>query len=107
MAITMTESAADRVRRFLDKRGRGIGVRLGVRKTGCSGLAYVVDFADEIGESDTVFEAGELKIVVARDHLGYLDGTELDFTKQGLNETFVFHNPNVRDECGCGESFNV
>lgn len=107
MAITMTESAADRVRRFLDKRGRGIGVRLGVRKTGCSGLAYVVDFADDIGESDTVFDAGELKIVVSEDHLRYLDGTELDFAKQGLNETFVFHNPNVRDECGCGESFNV
>ncbi len=107
MSITMTESAADRVRRFLDKRGRGIGVRLGVRKTGCSGLAYVVDFADEIGDSDTVFDADGLKIVVSADHLRYLDGTELDFARQGLNETFVFHNPNVRDECGCGESFNV
>jgi len=107
MAVTMTESAADRVRRFIDKRGRGIGVRLGVRKTGCSGLAYVVDFADEVGEGDTVFEVDDLKIVIAEDHLRYLDGTELDFARQGVNETFVFNNPNVRDECGCGESFTV
>lgn len=107
MAITLTESAADRVQRFIEKRGRGVGVRLGVRKTGCSGLAYVVDFADDIDAGDTVFEHGSVKIVVARDHLPYLDGTELDFARQGVNETFVFNNPNVRDECGCGESFTV
>jgi len=107
MSITVTEAAADRVQRFLEKRGRGIGVRLGIRKTGCSGYAYVVDFADDVGDSDAVFEHGDIKVVVARDHLPYLDGTELDFAREGLNETFVFHNPNVKDECGCGESFSV
>lgn len=107
MAITLTDSAAERVRRFIDKRGRGIGVRLGVRRTGCSGYAYVVDFADEISDDDTVFEDGDIKVVVAQKHLPLLDGTELDFTRSGLNETFVFHNPNVKGECGCGESFTV
>ena len=107
MSITLTEAAADRIERFIEKRGRGVGMRLGVRKTGCSGLAYVVDFADDVGADDTVFEHGRIKVVVARDHLPYLDGTELDFARQGLNETFVFNNPNVRDECGCGESFAV
>ena len=107
MAITVTEAAADRVQRFIEKRGRGIGVRLGVRKTGCSGYAYVVDFADEIGDGDAVFEDRDIKVVVSRDHLPYLDGTQLDFAREGLNETFVFHNPNVKDECGCGESFSV
>ncbi len=107
MAITLTEAAVDRVERFIAKRGRGVGVRLGVRKTGCSGFAYVVDFADDVEEDDHVFEHGTVKIVVAQDHLPYLDGTELDFARQGLNETFVFNNPNVRDECGCGESFTV
>ncbi len=107
MAITLTENAATRVQRFLDKRGRGVGVRLGVRKTGCSGYAYVVDFADEIGADDTVFEDRDVTVVVARDHLPYLDGTELDFARDGLNETFQFNNPNVKDQCGCGESFTV
>lgn len=107
MSITLTEAAADRVQRFIAKRGRGIGVRLGVRKTGCSGYAYVVDFADEVGESDEVFEDRDLKVVVARQHLPYLDGTELDFAREGVNETFVFRNPNVKEECGCGESFTV
>lgn len=107
MAITLTENAATRVQRFLDKRGRGVGVRLGVRKTGCSGYAYVVDFADEIGDSDTVFEDRDVKVVVSRDHLPLLDGTELDFARDGLNETFMFNNPNVKDQCGCGESFTV
>ena len=107
MSITLTEAAADRVQRFIEKRGRGIGVRLGVRKTGCSGYAYVVDFADEVGDTDAVFEDHEVKVVVAQEHLPYLDGTELDFAREGVNETFVFHNPNVRDECGCGESFTV
>lgn len=106
MSITLTEAAADRVQRFIEKRGRGIGVRLGVRKTGCSGYAYVVDFADSVGEDDTVFEDREVKVVVAHDHLPYLDGTELDFTREGLNETFVFRNPNVKEECGCGESIS-
>lgn len=107
MAITLTENAATRVQNFLAKRGRGIGVRLGVRKTGCSGFAYVVDFADAIDDTDAVFEDRDIKVVVSRDHLPYLDGTELDFARNGLNETFVFHNPNVKEECGCGESFTV
>ena len=107
MAITVTEAAADRVQRFLAKRGRGVGVRLGIRKTGCSGYAYVVDFADDVGDRDAVFEDRDIKVVVNRDHLPYLDGTELDFAREGLNETFVFHNPNVKEECGCGESFTV
>lgn len=107
MAITLTENAAARVQRFLDKRGRGIGVRLGVRKTGCSGYAYVVDFADAVGDADTVFEDRDVTVVVARDHLPLLDGTELDFARDGVNETFVFRNPNVKEECGCGESFTV
>lgn len=107
MAITLTESAAERVQRFISKRGRGVGVRLGIRRTGCSGYAYVVDFADEIEEGDAVFEDRDVKVVVAQDHLPYLDGTELDFARSGVNENFVFHNPNVKDECGCGESFTV
>lgn len=108
MSITLTDAAAERVQRFIAKRGHGIGVRLGVRKTGCSGYAYVVDFADEVGEADEVFEPrDQVKVVVARTHLPYLDGTELDFAREGVNETFVFHNPNVKDECGCGESFTV
>lgn len=106
MSITLTEAAADRVQRFIEKRGRGIGVRLGVRKTGCSGYAYVIDFADSVDEGDAVFEDQEVKVVVARDHLPFLDGTELDFTREGLNETFVFRNPNVKEECGCGESIS-
>jgi iron-sulfur cluster assembly protein len=107
MSITLTEAAANRVQNFIAKRGRGLGVRLGVRKTGCSGYAYVVDFADEIGDGDTVFEANDVKVVVANEHLPFLDGTELDFAREGVNETFVFHNPNVKDACGCGESFTV
>lgn len=106
MSITLTEAAADRVQRFIEKRGRGIGVRLGVRKTGCSGYAYVVDFADTVDEDDAVFEDHRIKVIVARDHLPYLDGTELDFTRDGLNETFVFRNPNVKEACGCGESIS-
>lgn len=107
MAITLTENAAERVNRFLEKRGRGIGVRLGVRKTGCSGYAYVVDFADDVAETDQVFKDHDVTVVVDQKHLPYLDGTELDFARSGLNETFVFNNPNVKEECGCGESFTV
>ncbi|MEJ2515700.1 MAG: iron-sulfur cluster assembly protein IscA [Gammaproteobacteria bacterium] len=107
MAITLTQSAADRVRNHLDRRGRGVGIRLGVKRTGCSGWAYVVDFADEIGGSDVVFEDREVRIVVDPDSLELIDGTEVDFVKQGLNEAFKFRNPNVKGECGCGESFNV
>jgi len=107
MGITLTPSAANHVKRYLDKRGKGIGLRLGVRTTGCSGLAYVLEFVDEVAANDEVFETDELKVVVDRKSLVYLDGTELDFGKEGLNEGFLFKNPNIKDECGCGESFNV
>jgi iron-sulfur cluster assembly protein len=107
MAITMTERAAEHVRSYIEKRGKGIGLRLGVRTTGCSGMAYVIEFADEIAANDEVFEQHDLKVVVDPKSLVYLDGTELDFAKEGLNEGFQFKNPNVKDECGCGESFNI
>lgn len=107
MAITMTDRAAKRVRNFLEQRGGGVGLRLGVKTTGCSGLAYVLEFADDIDQTDTVFESHGLKILIDPKSLVYLDGTELDYTKEGLNEGFKFDNPNVKDECGCGESFTV
>lgn len=107
MAITLTDAAADRVKTFLDNRGKGIGLRLAVRTTGCSGMAYVIEFADELAENDQVFEDNEVTVVIDPKSLVYLDGTELDFGKEGLNEGFKFNNPNVKDECGCGESFTV
>ena len=107
MAISLTESAADRVREHLERRGKGVGLRLGVKKTGCSGFAYVVNYADDVGEDDVVFEDRTVKIVVDRDSLPMIDGTVVDFVRQGLNEAFKFRNPNVKGECGCGESFNV
>jgi iron-sulfur cluster assembly protein len=107
MAITMTEAAAQRVKGFLEQRGKGVGLRLGVRTSGCSGMAYVLEFVDDIDDSDLVFEDHGVKVVVDQKSLVYLDGTELDFAKEGLNEGFRFNNPNVKDECGCGESFNV
>jgi iron-sulfur cluster assembly protein len=107
MAITITEAAAQRVKGFLEQRGKGAGLRLGVRTSGCSGMAYVLEFVDDIDESDMVFEDHGVKVVVDKKSLVYLDGTELDFTKEGLNEGFKFNNPNVKDQCGCGESFNV
>jgi iron-sulfur cluster assembly protein len=107
MAITLTEDAAQRVQQFMDNRGKGIGLRLGVKTTGCSGLAYVLEFVDELQDDDQVFEDHGVKIIVDNKSLVYLDGTELDYTKEGLNEGFQFKNPNVKDECGCGESFTV
>lgn len=107
MAITLTETAANRVKTYLSKRGQGAGLRLGVRKTGCSGYAYVIDFADQIEADDQVFEDRGVKLIVNPDSLPFLDGSELDFVRQGLNESFQFHNPNVKDQCGCGESFNI
>ena len=107
MPITLTEAAAERVRNHLSRRGHGVGLRLGVRTTGCSGMAYVVDYADEVGVDDAVFEDRGIKVIVDNKALQYIDGTELDFVRQGLNESFQFRNPNVKDECGCGESFNV
>ncbi len=107
MPITMTPVAAGRVKRYLARRGKGIGVRLGVKTTGCSGLAYTVEYADEVGVDDSVFDAGGVKVLVNAASLVYLDGTELDFGKEGLNEGFRFNNPNEKDRCGCGESFSV
>ena len=107
MAITLTPQAANHVQNYIAKRGKGIGLRLGVRTTGCSGLAYKLEFADEAQESDCEFESNGVKVLVDPKSLAYLDGTELDFGREGLNEGFKFNNPNVKDECGCGESFNV
>ncbi|HEX7116829.1 MAG TPA: iron-sulfur cluster assembly protein IscA [Steroidobacter sp.] len=106
-SISLTDAAAERVRSFLSRRGRGIGLRLAVKKTGCSGFAYLVNYADDIGANDLVFEDRGVKVVVDRDSFGYIAGTEIDFVKQGLNEAFRFRNPNVKGECGCGESFTV
>ncbi len=107
MAITLTEKAATHVSNFLSKRGKGIALRLGVRTSGCSGLAYKLEYADEVQPEDQLFESYGVKVVVDPKSMPYLDGTELDFTKEGLNEGFKFNNPNVKDACGCGESFNV
>jgi iron-sulfur cluster assembly protein len=107
MGITLTEPAANHVKAYLENRGKGIGLRLGVRTSGCSGMAYVLEFADEINDEDEVFEDHGIKVIVDPKSMVYLDGTELDFGKEGLNEGFKFNNPNVKDECGCGESFNV
>ena len=107
MSISLTNAAADRVRTFLTRRGHGVGLRLAVKKTGCSGFAYVVNYADDVSANDLVFEDNGVKVIVDRDSLGYVQGTEIDFVKQGLNEAFRFRNPNVKGECGCGESFTV
>ena len=107
MAISLTEPAARRVRTYLDARGTGFGLRLGVKKTGCNGFAYVVNYADSAEDSDVVFEDRGVKVVVDRKSLDLIDGTEVDFVKEGLNEAFCFRNPNVTGECGCGESFSV
>lgn len=107
MAISLTQSAASRVRSFLEKRGRGVGLRIGVRKSGCSGYAYTIDYADAIDADDVVFDRDGVKVIVDPKSLGLIDGTEVDFVKDGLNEAFKFRNPNVKGECGCGESFTV
>jgi len=107
MAITVTEAAATRIRDSLASRGKGIGLRIGVKTSGCSGYMYTIDFADEATGDDQVFEDHGVKVIVDSDSLGFLDGTELDFGKEGLNEAFRFNNPNASAECGCGESFTV
>ncbi|MDH4126541.1 MAG: iron-sulfur cluster assembly accessory protein [Gammaproteobacteria bacterium] len=107
MAISLTEAAATRVRKYLQAEGKGVGLRLGVTRTGCSGYSYVVNYADKIGNQDVVFEDRGVKIVVDPAALKLIDGTQVDFVKNGLNEAFSFRNPNVTGECGCGESFNV
>ena len=107
MAVTLTEKAAVHVQNFLARRGKGVALRLGVRTTGCSGMAYKLEYADAVGPEDQQFESHGVKVVIDPTSLPYLDGTELDFAREGLNEGFRFNNPNVKDECGCGESFNV
>ncbi len=103
----MTEPAAQHVTNFLTNRGKGIGLRLGVKTSGCSGMAYVLEFVDALNEDDEVFIDKGVKIIVDKKSLVFLDGTELDFVKEGLNEGFEFNNPNTDGECGCGESFSV
>ena len=105
--ITLTENAAKHVQGYLAKRGKGVGLRVGVRTSGCSGMAYKLEFADSLNPEDVSFESHGVKVIVDPKSLPYLQGTELDYTREGLNEGFKFRNPNVKDECGCGESFNV
>lgn len=105
--IQLTDSAAKRITAQITKRGKGIGLRVGVKKSGCSGWAYVLDYADEVAADDEVYQAGNAKVVVKREHLDKLDGLTLDFQREGLNESFKFINPNVKAQCGCGESFAV
>ena len=107
MAVQLTDRAADHVQRYMQKRGKGVGLRLGVRTTGCSGLAYKLEFADDIKPEDVTFESNGVRVLIDPKSLAYLDGTELDFAREGLNEGFKFNNPNEKDRCGCGESFNV
>jgi iron-sulfur cluster assembly protein len=107
MSISISEAAARHVTRYITKRGKGVGVRLGVKTTGCSGLAYKLEYADEIAPEDVVFEGNGVKVLVDPKSLAYIDGTELDFVREGLNEGFRFVNPNERDRCGCGESFRI
>lgn len=107
MAVTMTERAAQHVAGFLSRRGKGVGVRLGVRTTGCSGMAYKLEYADAANPEDQEFESHGVRIIVDPKSLAYLDGTELDFVREGLNEGFQFNNPREKDRCGCGESFRV
>jgi iron-sulfur cluster assembly protein len=107
MGITLTDRAAEHVQRYIQKRGKGVGLRLGVKTTGCSGLAYKLEFADEVLPEDQQFESHGVRVLIDPKSLAYLDGTELDFVREGLNEGFKFNNPNEKDRCGCGESFNV
>ncbi|MDM8545079.1 iron-sulfur cluster assembly protein IscA [Candidatus Venteria ishoeyi] len=107
MAITLTEAAAKHIKKSLAGRGKGVGLRLGVKTSGCSGMAYVLEFADVVEKEDQVFESHGVQVLVDPKSMLYIDGTELDFTREGLNEGFRFNNPNIEDECGCGESFTV
>ena len=107
MPVTLTENAAKHVTNYIAKRGRGMGLRLGVKTTGCSGLAYKIEFADSVNPEDQQFESHGIKVLVDPKSLAYLEGTELDYTREGLNEGFKFTNPNEKDRCGCGESFHV
>ncbi|MEY3221040.1 MAG: iron-sulfur cluster assembly protein IscA [Pseudomonadota bacterium] len=107
MSISLTENAAKHIRKSLDKRGKGVGLRLGVKTSGCSGMAYTLEFADQTEDQDQIFESQGIKVIIDPKSLLYLNGTELDYTREGLNEGFKFNNPNVQNTCGCGESFTV
>ena len=107
MSVTMTQEATERVKSFMTNWGKGCGLRIGIKTTDCSGLAYVLEFVDDLNEDDEVFNIEDVKIIIDAKSLVYLDGTQLDFVKEGLNEGFQFTNPNAKGECGCGESFNV
>jgi iron-sulfur cluster assembly protein len=107
MSVTLTSAAANHVQKYLSRRGKGIGLRLGVKTTGCSGLAYKLEYADNQTPEDVAFESNGVQVFIDPKSLAYIDGTELDFVKEGLNEGFKFNNPNVKSECGCGESFQV
>ena len=107
MPVTLSEPAAKHVANFIAKRGKGVGIRLGVKTSGCSGMAYKLEFVDEVSPEDIVFESNGVKVFIDAKSLPYLDGMELDYAREGLNEGFKFNNPNVKDQCGCGESFNV
>ncbi len=107
MSISLTESAAKQIKKQLENRGKGLGLKLGVKKSGCSGYAYTIDYADDLNESDTVFENFDVKVIVATTDLEFIDGIELDYRREGINEAFKFNNPNVKGTCGCGESFSV
>ena len=107
MAITLTQNAAQQIQKSIAKRGKGVGLRLGVKKVGCSGLAYTFDYADAVGANDVSFESHDAKIVVDKEALQYIDGSTVDFAREGLKESFKFENPNAKNQCGCGESFNV
>ncbi|HRN81205.1 MAG TPA: iron-sulfur cluster assembly accessory protein [Nitrosomonas europaea] len=107
MAITLTERAARQIRQQLERRGKGVALRLGVKKSGCSGFAYSFDYADEVQEDDQLFESYDAQVVVQRDQLSFIDGSEIDFIQEGLNSSFKFRNPNIDNTCGCGESFSL
>ena len=107
MSVTLTENAARQIKKQLAKRGQGIGLKLGVKKSGCSGYAYVLDYADQLEANDNVFENFDVKVIVSKDDLEFVDGIALDYRREGINEAFKFDNPNVKGTCGCGESFSV
>ena len=107
MTIALTENAAKQIRKSIQKRGKGVGLRVGIKKVGCSGLAYTFDYADEVGADDALFESHDAKLLVEREALPYLEGSILDYVREGLKESFRFENPNVKAQCGCGESFSV
>ena len=107
MSVTLTEAAAKHVQKYLARRGKGVGLRLGVKTSGCSGMAYKLEVADQVEPDDKVWESFGVKVLVDEKSLPYLDGTELDYTREGLQEGFKFHNPNEKSRCGCGESFQI